>query len=239
MEFVPLPDAGRRFVASRKVRLGDASPKGRLRLDAIARYLQDVANDDASNADLSNALYWVVRRSLVEVDVPIELGETVELTTFCSGTGQRWAERRTVLRGDAGGHVEAAVLWVHVDPDTAMPKRLGEEFLEIYGSSTAGRRVRARLQLPDPSGNAAGEPWAFRFVDYDVLGHVNNAAYWGVVEEHVAGSGGRLRAELEYRAAIDPNDAVTLVASESDGVGLMWFKVGDDVRASARVVSLT
>src|SRR3954451_11967811 len=41
---IPVPVEGRRFVARRAVRLGDASPGGRLRLDAIARYLQDVAD---------------------------------------------------------------------------------------------------------------------------------------------------------------------------------------------------
>ncbi|MFM2113860.1 MAG: hypothetical protein RL643_818, partial [Actinomycetota bacterium] len=29
------------------MRLGDVTPKGRLRLDATARYLQDIATDDA------------------------------------------------------------------------------------------------------------------------------------------------------------------------------------------------
>ena len=42
-----LPESGRRFSVVRKVRLGDVTPKGRLRLDAVARYLQDIATDDS------------------------------------------------------------------------------------------------------------------------------------------------------------------------------------------------
>ena len=64
---VPLPDVGRRFSPCRRVRLGDASPGGRLRLDAVARYLQDVANDDAEDAGLANPASWVVRRTTIEV----------------------------------------------------------------------------------------------------------------------------------------------------------------------------
>ena len=43
---VPVPGRGRVYTASRRVRLGDADPGGRLRLDAIARYVQDVSDDD-------------------------------------------------------------------------------------------------------------------------------------------------------------------------------------------------
>ena len=42
------------YQASRRVRLGDASPRGRLRLDACARYLQDIANDDSRDAGSPN-----------------------------------------------------------------------------------------------------------------------------------------------------------------------------------------
>ena len=47
---MPLPSAGRTFTGERIVRLGDVSPAGRLRLDAVARYLQDIATDDAVDA---------------------------------------------------------------------------------------------------------------------------------------------------------------------------------------------
>ena len=45
----PPPDRGRVFRSGRRVRLSDADPTGRLRLDACARYLQDVGNDDTAD----------------------------------------------------------------------------------------------------------------------------------------------------------------------------------------------
>ncbi len=86
------------------MRLGDADPSGTLRLDAIARFLQDVANDDAVSGGLDDALGWVVRRTMIAVRDPAVLGERLSLTTFCSGTGRSWAERRTSVRGDLRRH---------------------------------------------------------------------------------------------------------------------------------------
>ena len=58
LEFPPLPAAGRVFRANRRVRLGDVTPRGRLRLDAAVRYLQDIAHDDAREAAYADRDGW-------------------------------------------------------------------------------------------------------------------------------------------------------------------------------------
>ena len=98
-EMVPLPAAGRVFAATRRVRLGDASPAGRLRLDACARYLQDVANDDSRDAGLPNPTAWVARRTVLRVQQFPEYLDMLTLRTWCSGLGSRWAERRYSVTG--------------------------------------------------------------------------------------------------------------------------------------------
>ena len=112
LELVPRPSVGRCFSASRRVRLADVDRHGRLRFDAIARYLQDVSDDDTRDSGYDDPMSWVARRTALEVHAPLRLGETVHLETFCGGLGVRWAERRVSLRGEAGGRVEAATLWV-------------------------------------------------------------------------------------------------------------------------------
>ena len=62
---VPVPERGRRFTAERPVRWGDTDRHGRLRLDALARFLQDVANDDTRDAGFDPFAPWVVRRTTV------------------------------------------------------------------------------------------------------------------------------------------------------------------------------
>ena len=116
--FVERPTIGRVVTRTRPVRLGDVDARARLRLDAVARYLQDIATDDATDAELDDAFGWVVRRTMIEVRRAAGLDEQLELSTFCAGTGRSWAERRTSIAGARGASIEAVSLWIRVDPAT-------------------------------------------------------------------------------------------------------------------------
>jgi acyl-ACP thioesterase len=223
---------GRTFAASRAVRLSDVDETGRLRLDAVARYLQDVAADDVLDAGWSpDEHIWVVRRTELDVRQPFVDDTRVELVTWCAGTAAAAAARRTTVRGDRGGWIEAEMIWIHLDRDL-QPLRLGDRFLAVYGTSAAGRRASTRLVLPPPPTDVRRLGWQVRSTDLDRLGHMNNAAYWGAVEELW---GRRLHAPvrlvLEYRSPIDRFEDV--VVGEADNS--LWLTVGDDVRAAASV----
>lgn len=258
-EMVPLPVRGRRFSAERRVRWGDTDRFGRLRLDAAARYLQDVANDDTRHAGHDPMAPWVVRRTVLDVVAPLSLDEVVTLTTFSGGHGSRWAERRTSLVGSAGGRIEAAALWVFVDPRSGRPAKLTAEFHAAYDEVGGGREVSPRLRHGPPPAGVARRPWPLRATDLDGLGHVNNAATWAAVEDELA----RRRvvpilAELEYPDALAPEVAVELLsAGEVDDPGphemagpdriagadpietvSLWLVADRKVRASAMVRAL-
>ncbi len=234
VELLPLPSSGRRFTTERKVRLSDASPGGRLRLDAVARYLQDVANDDATDVELPDAMFWIVRRTKIRVTRPAVIHERLAITTWCSGHGGRWAERRTQLVGDRGALIDTVSIWVSVDGESGAPKRLDETFFDTWGSAAGGRTVRARLMHPPPSAGD-GRSWMVRYSDLDVVGHVNNAIYWAVLEEVMAAerTRGLVTAELEFADGIAPRAEVTLVQAVDDGCHRLWFVVGDKAVASA------
>ena len=240
---VPEPTSGRIYRATRSVRLGDVRPSGRLRLDALSRYLQDVANDDARDADLPNAMGWVVRRVAMELGPRLpSFREDVELATFCGGTGSRWAERRTDISVDGDVLVRVAALWVHVDPVSGRPAKLPPEFLELYGEAAGGRVVTSRLQHEPPAAAEASDAaeavsgvrpcrrWPLRVTDFDLLGHVNNAIALAALEDSlVRDEGVPARVEVEYRDAIEPDDQVDLVREP----GRMWLVVDGRVRVSA------
>ena len=141
----PRPDVGRLFTGHRQVRLGDVRPDGSLRLDALTRYTQDVSNEDTGDAELPDDMAWVVRRTVVDVVRPAVFGEELEIVTFCSGLGNRWAERRLSIRGDHRARYEVATLWIYIDASSGRPRMLGDRFLELYGPSAQGRKVQARL----------------------------------------------------------------------------------------------
>lgn len=243
MERTPLSGrvaAGRAFTATRRIRWGDADHRGRLRLDGIARYLQDVSNDDTRDAGLGLHLPWVVRRTTIDVVRPPVAGEVLTLTTFCGGMGTAWAERRTTMEGDDGGHVEAASLWVALDRRTNRPTRLSPEFIALYGSAADGRTVGSRLRHPAPADDADTRPWPLRSTDHDGMGHVNNAATWEPVEDELDRRGlVPVRAEVEYPGAIEPGDAVELRSTLVDDELRLWLLVDGGVRASAVALTTT
>jgi acyl-ACP thioesterase len=234
-ELVAPPPGGRVFAHPVAAGLADVAPSGRVRLDAIARWLQDAALADVVDSGLDGGGLWVLRRLRLVVDRFPAFGEALEVRTFCSGTGALVAERRSTLC-DAGGAaaVEALALWVHLDPDGLHPRPLPHGFDAVYGAAAAGRRVRARLRHPaTPPADASARPWRFRAADLDVAGHVNNAVYWQVVEEELVGSDppGGVDAEIEHRAAGDVGEAV--VAGADD---MRWISAGGgDVLATLRV----
>jgi len=202
-----------------------------MRLDAVARYLQDVGNDDAVDAIGEDAAAWVVRRTTIAVDRFPVFRDNLTLTTWASGTGSRWAERSTTITGSEGAAIRATALWVHVDLRSGRPKVLPPDFERAYGESAGGRTVSARLHHDPPPEGLPRIPWVPRFSDFDVLGHVNNAVYWAIVEEHLD-LDAPTAVELEYRGGIDRGQDVGVVTSPD----ALWILADSAIAASARVL---
>ncbi len=245
----PVPSIGRKFSATRKVRLGDVDPGGCFRLDALTRYTQDVSSDDTTDAELDESTAWVVRKTEVRVHHHAVLAEELSLTTFCGGLGRRWAERRIQVLGSAGAHYEVATLWIHIDPVRLRPLGLTDQFLEIYGPAAGDRTVGASLVLPKSDGSGTRESWPTRAVDFDTQRHMNNAAYWAVIEERLTDDRRppSFRAIIEYGAGINSGHSVELEAvdaidplTEEWGTTVWWHASDPDgseafVAATARI----
>lgn len=228
------------FKASRLVRLGDADEHGRLRLDALARHLQDVATDHSVDSGMiAEPVAWVVRRTAIAIERWPRYLERIAYVTFCSGIGPRWAERRTSARGSSGGRLEAAVLWAAVDEASGRLTPLPDLFYKVWGDP-GERRVSGRLSHPAPPATAEARPWATRASDMDVMGHVNNAAYWEAVEDELARHlPGRIpvAAECEHRHPMDLGDQVRVVSEVEGGTLRLWLVGEGGVHFSAIVTT--
>ena len=227
-EIVPVPSTGRVFEQSLRPGLADAQPSGRVRVDALARWVQDVAFADIDDAGVMGESLWVVRRMRIRVERFPRWGDHVHGRTFCSGYGRLWAERRVDFESE-NGRVEIAGVWVHVNPVSRLPAPLPASFDSIYAESAQGRKVKARLRHPNPAGDEPASGWFFRRSDADVADHVNNAAYWEAVEERLGDPGG-FDAEIEFREPAQPGTVSLLT-----GDGMVWV-TSEDGRVHASVV---
>lgn len=227
-EFLPLPAVGRRFVGGQRVRLGDTDTQGRLRPDAAARYLHDVAGDDWDDTGIDADDLWVVRRTALALAAGGRwptLGEAVTATTWCSGIGAAWAERRTDLAVGDTVVVQAVALWVPLD-GTGRPRRISPAFCSAYGEACGGRKVSGRVSPAEVPDDAVRRPWPLRRVDLDVAGHVNNAASWTALVE--VADGPVAEAVLIHHGPLEWGDQVTLATAP----GRLWLLHGDAVRVS-------
>lgn len=229
----------RRFAEPRRVQLGDVDAHGRLRLDALSRYLQDAADGDAADAGLVAAGGpWVLRRGHLRVRRWPRFRERLAVTTWCSGVGACWAERRTSVADEDGEPAaDTVTTWVHVDPATGRPRRIPEGMDAVYGGRALWRRVDARLRLPvEAPPGAEARPWPLRRADLDVMGHVNNAAALAPVVEVLGERGldGPMVVDLEHRAALTRSPAPTLEHAGDDELGV-WLRQAAEAAFAARV----
>jgi acyl-ACP thioesterase len=230
--------SGRRYEATRRVRVGDVLPSGEARLDALARYLQDVATDDGLDAGMERELGWVTRKTVLDIRRRPRTGQQLHLVTWASGAGSRWAERRTTISVRGETVLEAAALWVCVDLATMRPAKLSSRFWRMYGDAVGDRTVAARLVHPGPAPELLGgaRRWPLRFSDFDIFDHVNNAATWTPIEDELTRVAARdtIRwIELEYRSPIDQSDAVGLVSQVDSSAARVWLLSEGVVRCSA------
>jgi len=232
---IPRPTHARSFVSTRRVRLSDMDVVGRVRLDAVARFLQDAAIEDVQETGWGVPEHlWVVRAIQVDVIAPLLRDRELEVVTWCSGVAAIAAGRRWSITGDADGRIEVDSVWIHLDPDQR-PARIGD--FGPYALSAAGRPVATKLELPGPPDDATRLRWPLRATDIDAHGHVNNAVHWQAVEDRLLrdrdAASAACRARLDYRDPIDLGDEVEIASWDDEGRSLLGFEAGGRVRAVA------
>ena len=249
-ELAALPAKGRVFTSQRRVRANDADTQRRLRLDGMVRYLQDVAFDDLNDAGFGQAHpYWILRRCIIRVIRPAHFDDEVRLRSWCSALSARWCNKRVTIDAPGGALVETEGFWINVDGSTGMPTPLSEDFLARFSVPAVDhalhwRRMLAAPPSPNGAGTLRGTPFPLRAADFDWFSHVNNAAYWYVIEdyleeEHRELLDGEYEAVLEYNAPITRGEQVEVLSTVTPAMLHLWFLVQGRVRAAARVRSLT
>ena len=131
--------------------IADAVAAGESALDAIARWLQDVAYLDLIDAGLEADGVVDLRRGRLRVEAlpPLRRARSsCARFAAASGASRPSGGRPCAARRRA---VEAVALWVWIDAETRRPRGFGSEFAELYGESAAGRDAGVRLAPPRPA----------------------------------------------------------------------------------------
>ena len=77
--------------------------------------------------------------------------------------------------------------------------------------------------------------WPLRFSDFDAVGHMNNAAYWEVLEEQLLADRGLrapLRAIVEHVAQVEPGETLERSVFAVSGETAVLMRAEETVRAA-------
>jgi acyl-ACP thioesterase len=237
------PQAGYVYRTSWPVPTGDIGADLQLRLDGVARYIQEVGAENLLDAgEAEEHPHWLVQRTVIDVVEPIEWPNEVSFSRWCSALSTRWCTMRVDLVGAQGGRIETEGFWIAINEKTLTPQRVSDSLIEKFASTTSEHRLKWRPWLSNPSDVDVLAPFALRRTDIDVFEHVTNTAYWHAMHEVMAAvpdvCRAPYRAVVEYRRPIQYGEEVTLQWVRRDDAVHIAIAVGDEVRAAALLGTL-
>ena len=259
-----LPDrkpGARFFEGTYRVRTGDVDQDMRVRLDAVARYLQDVANDNIEATEFGTTdPFWIVRRTVIDVIRPISWPAGITAQRWCGALSTRWTNMRVRLTADhetnrfnpaerEPGLIETEAFWINVN-DQGMPSRLSDEAFDMLSAMTDVHRLRWKSMNPEtaPAASEVALPdrdHVLRITDFDPFKHLNNAAYLEAIEDELVDHQDLVdvphRTVIEYLRPIVPGTRLRLRRVREADRLLVWMLTIDDdgTEQVAATVSVT
>ncbi|MGW5227564.1 acyl-[acyl-carrier-protein] thioesterase [Nocardia niigatensis] len=236
----PVPGSGHIFDVTRRLGTVDMDENQHLRIDGIARHLQDAGVDHLVHCGaLDTHPHWIVRRTVIDVLQPITWPAQLRMRRWCSGISPRWCTMRVRIDSDTGGLIETEGFWIHMNKETMSPSRIADDFFELMSTTTDNRRLRWRQWLEAPQPTAPATPFPLRRTDTDHFQHITNTAYWHAIHEMTTEATDLTRAPhrfvLEYNKPIRYGETLDIRTTRTPDALTLWFAVGDDTRAIAQL----
>ncbi|GAA4743952.1 acyl-[acyl-carrier-protein] thioesterase [Gordonia alkaliphila] len=248
------------FAEDYRVRTGDIDQQMRVRLDAVARYLQDAANDNIAATDFGDTEpFWIVRRTIIDVLEPITWPSDFQVERWCGALSTRWTDMRVSLTATSetnrfnpeprpDGRIETEAFWINVN-DQGMPSRISDSTFEVLAQMNDHHRLRWHSMNPEPAPPEAecSQPdreHVLRSTDFDPFKHLNNAAYLEAVEDELVDHPDLLdaphRLVIEYLRPVTPGIEIAIRRKRIDDCLFVWMLIpSDDGLVSAATVSVS
>lgn len=228
------------FKTKRRVRVGDCDVKANLRIDAIARYLQDVGYDDTNDLGLGDGGIWVARS--IEIIATSKRhwpkrNQIVDLETYCGGIGRVVAQRNVNIFNDGIKCIETKTLWVSLDEDaniSRVPTWLKEEYSDAVDISSK-RVLKSKPEKTDFD-EIVNLDFPLRQSDLDINNHANNSLGFDALFEasRFLGLEDFSRVYIEYHRPIDIADDTTLKLLKTPSGFDSWLITAKHVACSMK-----
>ncbi len=239
-----LPEDGYVYSTRWKMLTSDIDRHQQLRLDGVARYIQEVGAEQLIDAGFEHTHpHWIVQRTVIDVITPMPWPADITFHRWCSAISLRWCTMRVRLDSPDGGRIDTEGFWINMNKETLTPSLMADKFFDRLATTTDEHRLKWRAWLPGAvAPDADSLPFALRDTDIDIFEHVTNTVYWHGIHEvtarypHIATA--PYRAVVEYRRPIARDENVTIRYLADGETVRCWFCVGDDVHAAGMVTRL-
>jgi acyl-ACP thioesterase len=233
-----------KLVLSATVAYGDVDRQERMLLGRFFKVLQDAAilhaNQFGAGTEVvsTRAESWVLNRIAAEIDRYPLAGETLRVETWSSGIKAFKGYRDfRVYDGANRAILRASSLWLYISLKSKsivrVPRDLADAFL--VGREPAWCPQLEKLPFASPAPSAGTVPLNLRYSDFDVNEHVNNAAYFELVQTALERAGEPAhpsRLQLKYAKEITTDvDAVEIRVEPTDTGARFSIESGDVVFA--------
>lgn len=219
-----------------QVHVYETGPDGRLSLNALFNYFQDIAANHAVKLGygredlLKHNNLWVLSRIYAEVSVWPALGEKILIKTWPRGTDRLFAIRDFVVSSfDGRSVVRATSSWLIIDRDT---KRIRRPDINLTRINTAAENHKALDRNAEKIDTTDKEyikthDLKVKISDLDVNLHSNNTRYlkWATdsYDLDFVLNNTPLSAEINYLAESRFNESIEIMTRQGPGPGSVFY----------------
>ncbi|MFO8047424.1 MAG: thioesterase, partial [Desulfosudaceae bacterium] len=163
---------------------------GRVKLDSLVKILQNAALNHVHEADRDSQVLiaagyaWILNKIVVDIIRHPLYGETLTVRTWHRGARGYKSYREYEIRSGEETVALASSVWLFLDLERRRVVRVPRETNDLYGTEPAVALDRD-IEEWKPDKKLVPEfvtDITTRRSDYDMLGHVNNAAYFDYLD---------------------------------------------------------
>lgn len=199
-----------------RIRHSEADRHGRLKLRTLADYMQEAA---ARHADIlgvgvnylrMNNRLWVLSRFKIKITEYPQIGDTVTIRTFPTTFDRLFAHRQFEVKNDRGEIMSTATsYWLLLDAATLRP----------ISPMTVADKFPDNRHLPEFFHDLAKivrrevkhcKQYQVSFSAVDVNDHLNNAEYFGKIQDFLSGKGEIRELQVNFIAEAKENAEISI-----------------------------